>query len=580
MKKKFTKVIVSTTLILSPAILTAETHKVLQIFKNDKIIKEYSLEDIDYIEINEIDQKEEVSFDEIKRNLESEIEYIYACITSAYQEGKSIVPGYDGALSTFQRAVFNLEEIPTDEVFWVNEKDDIYPLNFGEINSSKNVVEAAYYGLFKIVSLCNDFIKTEFPVQRIESATYRNEAKALHEEYLRQAKILRSGMYFYLINEFGNVPFADESVLRSDVGQLSSDFSEGRKLVTTKVVKTLEEIVDWYLCNEPDNNPTYGHVGLDVAEALLVKFYLNYEVFTGTPAWEKCLEHAEAIISRIGKGEYMNTGLYAYYDQCFSYNNRNNSGKEIIWRIATQNQDGENIDSYANGNFMINGFVGDSNERDLFQCHSSDYNTISGWKCMVAGQLLTDNLLLDEDHDMRLKWWRTQKDGFSKENKEISSNLWGQNGFLPIKFTNWWIDENGGINKEKSVEPISTPYVDYPMIRLAEIYLSASEAILKGGGNAADAKKYLNYIRYRAGIPIFANAGIPLMEILHERQRELYTECTRRTDLIRFNVWTNEYVWPWKGGSLEGKPYSSNFIVYPLPDKEIEEKGYIQNPGY
>ena len=39
---------------------------------------------------------------------------------------------------------------------------------------------------------------------------------------------------------------------------------------------------------------------------------------------------------------------------------------------------------------------------------------------------------------------------------------------------------------------------DYATIRLAEIYLSAAEAILNGAGSSAKAVEYVNYIRERA----------------------------------------------------------------------------------
>ena len=80
--------------------------------------------------------------------------------------------------------------------------------------------------------------------------------KALHEEFCRQARIIRGLMYFYLIDNFGNVPYADENVTVGSVApQLSRDFNEGRRTVFDRVVADLEDIVAWYKTNDPNNKP-------------------------------------------------------------------------------------------------------------------------------------------------------------------------------------------------------------------------------------------------------------------------------------------------------------------------------------
>ena len=116
------------------------------------------------------------------------------------------------------------------------------------------------------------------------------------------------------------------------------------------------------------------------------------------------------------------------------------------------------------------------------------------------------------------------------------------------------------------------------MIRLAEIYLSAAEAILNGAGDQATALQYVNYVRERAGMPAYDY--ITLQELQNERARELYTECTRRSDLIRYGKWISGYTWNWKGNVAGGTDFASNFTVYPLPSSVCARNGYEQNPGY
>ena len=73
---------------------------------------------------------------------------------------------------------------------------------------------------------------------------------------------------------------------------------------------------------------------------------------------------------------------------------------------------------------------------------------------------------------------------------------------------------------------------------------------------------------------------ITLQELQNERARELYTECTRRSDLIRYGKWISGYTWNWKGNVAGGTDFASNFTVYPLPSSVCARNGYEQNPGY
>ena len=77
-------------------------------------------------------------------------------------------------------------------------------------------------------------------------------------------------------------------------------------------------------------------------------------------------------------------------------------------------------------------------------------------------------------------------------------------------------------------------------------------------------KDYLNEVRSRAGI---APAGsLELSQIIDERGRELYWEGHRRTDLIRFGLFTSgSYLWEWKGGKPGGAALTADRVLYPIP---------------
>lgn len=521
--------------------------------------------------------------------------------------GSNILQSMDGGMSTFQRSVFNLEEVPSDEASWIPSNDAIpHTWQYGEFTVDETVIRGAFNRMMLICSLANQFIQTDFGLQTAEQ-------EALREEFVREVKILRSGVYFYLISNFGNVPLNDENVLIGAIPpQLSTNYAEGRRLVTEAVVNTLEEIVTWYKENDPNNNPPYGYLGLDVAEALLVKYYLNYEVFTGTPAWQKCFDHAQSLISRRGNGGFNNTGLATSYFQNFCPNNKEEN--EIIWRIVSQNAD-TNTDStgshvgvlnWANGGLMMMGWIGNDDAQGINQL--PQYNSGQGWKCIVARRQFVEVFDWNADYtvspDKRVTWWATAKDGFNINNPDLDYDNWGNNGYLAVKYTNWYQNADGSISASRdnfystnsdgeevqttkvpvnvvfddlSPIPLQDVQMDYGMIRLAEIYLSAAEAGLYIGQNDA-ALKYVNYVRQRAGMAPYTT--INLTELRNERQRELYTECTRRTDLVRYGLWVSGYNWNWKYHAPTGTDFPARMVVYPIPQIQVTNAGYVQNPGY
>lgn len=508
-------------------------------------------------------------------------------------DGSNILTSMDGGMSTFQRAVFTLQEIPTDEANWLPSGDAIDAnFQYGVVPDNNTVVMGSYSRFMVNVALCNNFLQNEF-------GCTTDEEIAIREEFRRQARILRAACYYYLIDCFGNVPWATEEVGMGEIApQLSTDFAEGRRLVFDAVVNDLEDIVAYYKENDPNNRPPYGYVGLDVAESLLVKFYLNAGVYTGTERWKECYDHAEAVIARLGKGGFVSstgdaTGLCYGYHQNFAYNNKAfaiggaSDINEIIWDIpqesATLAADGLGLKSYANGGFMCNAWIGDAPGDADFSCAITEYNSANGWKCMSARTQFVevfdwDDATMSTSPDIRTKFWKTSKDGFNIQNGVFDQANWGNNGYLAVKFTNWYINDFNEIDEDMSPAAVDPLGIDYGMIRLAEIYLSAAEAALNGGGDVAKALKYTNYIRERAGMDAYSS--INLTELQRERQRELYTECTRRTDLIRYGKWISGYTWNWKYKQLNGRDYPSNFNVYPLPATVVTRNGYVQNPGY
>lgn len=164
------------------------------------------------------------------------------------------------------------------------------------------------------------------------------------------------------------------------------------------------------------------------------------------------------------------------------------------------------------------------------------------------------------------------------QNLEINDLSLFTEGYGVVKFKN--VTSTGQQGSDTDF-----PDTDFPMFRLADVLLMASEAILRDNGNTTTALNYLNQVRARAFGSTAGNIGasdINLDFILEERARELYWECHRRTDLIRYGKFSqSDYLWEWKGGIKEGRSVASFRDVYPIPSPDLgANPNLVQNTGY
>jgi hypothetical protein len=166
------------------------------------------------------------------------------------------------------------------------------------------------------------------------------------------------------------------------------------------------------------------------------------------------------------------------------------------------------------------------------------------------------------------------------QNLEIGSQTEFTQGYAVTKYRNIKRDGTSGQSQGHSD-------IDIPLFRLPEMYLIYAEAVLRGGsgGDVATAVQYINNLRARAYGSAAGNISSGQLTtdfIIDERARELYWEGHRRTDLIRYNRFTDaSYLWPWKGGVSTGTGVPSFRRLYPLPSRDVNANTNLrQNTGY
>lgn len=157
----------------------------------------------------------------------------------------------------------------------------------------------------------------------------------------------------------------------------------------------------------------------------------------------------------------------------------------------------------------------------------------------------------------------------------------------PFEFTNGWAVTKFKNRNADGSDPSHKTYVDtdFPLFRLADFYLMYAEAAVRTQSNTGQALDYVNLVRTRAYGETAGNISsgeLTLDWILDERARELFWECHRRTDLVRYGKLTGgDYLWPWKGGVAEGTAIDSKYNLFPIPASDMGANPNLQqNTGY
>lgn len=124
---------------------------------------------------------------------------------------------------------------------------------------------------------------------------------------------------------------------------------------------------------------------------------------------------------------------------------------------------------------------------------------------------------------------------------------------------------------------------NFPIIRLADVYLIAAEAEARQNGPTATAYGYINAVRKRAGLGDLApglSKDAFIAAVLQERSWELYGEADRWYDLTRTNTFLTVIpkavndVYPTRSPQAKHR-------YYPIPLEEIQANPKLtQNPGW
>ena len=406
------------------------------------------------------------------------------------------------------------------------------------------------------------------------------------------ARLMRAFYHFVLMDSYGDVPILDHL---PDDGEAveRSPRKEVAEFIESEVKACIPDL------SSSSDASTYGKPNRWMAEALLVKLYINWGVYTcgdvtkydaASTANEKlndCVTYCDDIIK---------SGLFDLSDafrKKFMYDNGSQI-KDFIYampydKVSAQGMlygryrtfrridDGDTV-GYLGGKMgkSCAGICAMNPEfADLFCLEGDDRNdaVLMGKVFIhdaITGEATTNPYMykgaqLEFTHDITLV-----DGGLSTLNCGATPTGWRQ-GYRSIKFY-CNPNEYSAYSRYQSN--------DVPIFRYADIILTKAEAIMRGASatNGDTPQSLFNQIRSYVHAPQLDHTP-SLQELLDERGREFFDENWRRNDMIRFGTFENEY-----GFHKHSNPdarFDKECRILPVPTDMLKENtNWKQNAGY
>jgi hypothetical protein len=373
-----------------------------------------------------------------------------------------------------------------------------------------------------------------------------------------EARFLRAFAQFSILDGWGQVPYREP----------------GESVTGTSKVRTAAEEID-YIISEitavlPDlpDGPNFK-ANKDAAKVLLMKCYLNKGAFLNRAAPTFDAADMNKVISLAD--EIINGNKYVltpdYFDN-FSINNNTKSTENIFTAQNLGGTDAGGLNSIwiaplhynqnPNGN---NGFCTLSDFYNKFEAtdkrRGEAYPGVTDVSGVKVGFLVGQQF---DQNGTALKDRRGNNLIFTPEVSiiERDPNHLEVAGIRVIKYPIDYANSATGLAEN-----------DWVYYRYSDVLLMKAEAQLRTS-QAGPALAIVNTVRTMRGATPFTT--LTLDNLLDERGREFFWEGVRRQDLIRFG----KFLELWQEKPTDDPKY----LVFPIPDNQLGNTNFIQNPGY
>lgn len=405
------------------------------------------------------------------------------------------------------------------------------------------------------------------------------------------ARAMRAFYHFILMDSYGDIPVLDGIPNENEAIE-----RKPRAEVARFIESELLDIIPYL--SEANDETTYGKPNKWMAEALLVKLYINWAVYTAasvdkydaaTATNEKlndCVKYCDEIIQ---SGKFsISEGANGYRSKFFPNNGSQikdfiyampfhtteatgmQYGRPRTWRQAKGSFDsyyGMKLSNSVGGNFSMSpemsdlfSLPGDERNDNILAGQIYMYDATTYAKTSTPFTYKGENVVLSKDIEFK-----------DKESLNVGKDVHGWcQGYKSVK---WFvIDEDFRNGRNQSN--------DLPIFRYADILLTKAEAITRGAiaTNGDTPQSLFNQIRSYVHAPELSH-NPSLQELLDERGREFFDENWRRNDMIRFGTFENEYGAHKR--DFKTARFEKTCRIFPIPKDVLEQNtNWNQNAGY
>ena len=509
-------------------------------------------------------------------------EYVYGTSEDAYVSGLARLyfqfatndltdlQSMDGGASEIVRAFWSVQETTTDaaKCSWGNDAW-VRALNTNTWSDVQNdAVYAVYVRALQGISYVNEYLRQTAP-SKLQERGVDPVLMVKIDGFRAEARFIRAYLYWMALDVFGSVPFITEN---SPISGAYYPTQASRKYIFDYCVSELQSLLAEG-SQMPAPRSLYPRADQGSVAGLLARLYLNAQVYAGEPMWLEAKQICEQIFS-------MGYELCPDYAALFRGDNGQNPAavKEMLWTIDYSDASTE---SYGGTTYLLAAALASIDITD----QSRPNGQRNGWAGLRVPYEYVQKYFSVTDADYQTGTYQVaDKRGEVFYIKGRSESMEGElynfmNGWSCIKYNN--IPHN---QTNESFLPTSAVRnyadVDYPMIRLGEIYLIYAEACMQLEQSAL-AMPYIQALAGRAGVN--PPEEITVDFLVAERARELMWEGHRRTDLIRYGLFhTDDSLWPYKGGDdFEGQAFPAYKCIFAIPPTELAANPALkQTPGY
>lgn len=406
-------------------------------------------------------------------------------------------------------------------------------------NANNATIARAWTYIFQEIGTANAVLES------LDASPNKDNLKSL----IAETRALRAYGYFFAMDNWGNIPLVTVARINPDSLPATTPRADIYKFIENEMLAAARDLPS---VNQVNHTAYYPRFTRESIYTALAYMYLNAEVYTGTPEWQKVVDLCDSVI---------NTGAFSLMPNVIDNFSKPKqaTSTEIISAFTkdpTKNAGNNQFILYTqNGldQLKYNLPFSPANGYSTTQVALDKYEDVDARKSMVeyGPQYYLDGSPLNYPNGKQLVLIPVQSLTAAQDNE----------GYKVLKYTPVGASFSGyNANNDEVLE------------RYSDVLLMKAEALFRLG-DINKALPLVNQVRVRShATPL---TTLTLQDLEDERAREFLWEGCRRTDMIRFGDY---FTGTWAFKTTQTEKFHG---IYPIPIPQLTANPNLkQNPGY